>query len=116
MVKFIPLTFLAYLAIDFAVYWLGNSKNLTLFEILIHHLKMLPIYLVANVLLTIGFIAGAEKGLSPILLFSISIAIWIISLIIVSAVLYKTIPNLVSALGFVCIFFGIVLIQIGIKH
>jgi hypothetical protein len=76
---------------------------------------MLPIYLVANILVTTGFIFGFKTGLNPMLLFELSMLIWILSLVIVSMVLYKIYPGWISALGLSFILLGIILVQYSLK-
>lgn len=115
MLGFILLTFIAYLSIDFAVYWLGNEAKLTFNDVFIHHLKMLPIYLTANIMLSIGFNMVNIKGYSPILLFGISILIWIISLLFTSMILFKTYPSWTSLLGFGLIIVGVIIVQVSVK-
>lgn len=110
---FIGLTLIAYLFIDFAVYWIGTNESITFKEILSHHLKMLPIYLGANIALSIGFIKGNEV-MSPLLLFSISILIWIVSLLIVSIVLYDTKINVTIIAGLLIVVFGVVIVNKGL--
>lgn len=115
MLQFIVLTFISYLSIDIAVYWLGNQSKLSFGDVFLHHTKMLPIYLFANIMLTIGFNVVNVKGYSPILLFGISMFIWIISLILTSIILFKVYPSWLSLLGITFILMGIIIIQIGIR-
>lgn len=110
---FIGLTLVAYIAIDFAVYWVGVGELLSYREIVTHHLKMLPIYLIANILLSVGFIKG-NIHLSPLLMFSISIFIWIMSLLVVSIVLYKTKLNITVFIGLLIVVCGVVVVNKGI--
>lgn len=110
---FIVLTLAAYVSIDFAVYWVGIGETLTFKQIGFHHLKMLPVYFIANILLSYGFLSG-NNSMNTLLVFSISIGIWIVSLLIVSAVLYKTYPNLITLLGFVIVGIGIAIVNKGV--
>lgn len=116
MLTFILLTFVAYLSIDFSVYWLGNKEVTHFSEIFSHHFKMLPIYLIANVLLTVGFLYGVGKEINPMVLLVYSIIIWAISLMIVAVVLYKIYPNALSLLGIVIIVAGALLVNFSVKH
>lgn len=113
IVIFIVLTLIAYVSIDFAVYWVGTKESITFNQIIIHHLKMLPIYLTANIALSFGFIKG-NGVISPLLLFSISILIWIVSLLIVSIVLYKTQINLLIIIGLMIVVVGVVVVNKGL--
>lgn len=110
---FIALTLVAYISIDFAVYWVGLGEMMTTKQIIFHHMKMIPIYFVANILLSYGFLSG-NNSMNTLLVFSISIAIWIISLLVVSMVLYKTYPSPVTLLGFAIIGVGIVVVNKGV--
>lgn len=110
MIKFVVLTLVAYIAIDIAVYWLGNKASVTFTEIVKHHLKMIPIYLIANIFITFGFIQAITKS-NPIILFSLSILLWVMSLLIVSLFLYKTYPNWLTIVGFSVVIVGIVLVH-----
>lgn len=113
IVLFVALTLIAYVSIDFAVYWIGTKETITFNEIFIHHLKMLPIYLIANIALSFGFLKGNEV-MNPLLLFSISILIWIVSLLIVSIVLYKTQINLMIIAGLLIVVIGVVIVNKGL--
>ena len=111
---FVLLTLVAYLAIDFAVYWIGTNESVSFNDILVHNFKMLPIYLIANIGISYGFILGNGE-LKPIMLFSISIAVWIISLLLVSVILYKTQINLTVLVGMLIITVGAIIVNKGIS-
>lgn len=115
MFKFILLTFISYLSIDLAVYSITKKLNVEFMDILLHHLKMLPIYLVANILISYGFMSGADSNIKPLLLFNISICIWAVSLVLTAAILYKTYPNALTVLGGVVILLGVMVVNYSIK-
>lgn len=109
-------TFFAYIMIDFAVYGIGKSPNSTIVEVLIHHTKMLPVYLLGNFLVSLGFIAGLKSGWNSTFLFGASMAIWVMSLLIINIFLFKNMPNWLSVFGFVIILAGIFIVHLSIKH
>lgn len=112
---FIVLTLIAYISIDFAVYWIGVRELLSYGEIIKHHLKMLPVYLGANILLSIGFIKG-KVTLSPLLIFGLSVFLWIISLLLISIILYKTNLNTTVYIGLLIIVFGLIVVNKGLNY
>lgn len=113
---FFVYTFLAYIMIDFAVYGIGKSPDLTILELVTHHAKMLPVYFVGNFLISIGFASGIKNGMNATFLFGASMAIWVASLLVINIVLFKNMPNWLSLAGFIVMLAGIVLIHLSIKH
>lgn len=104
MIKFALFTLFAFLAIDWAVCGVGKSQQLSFLDIALHH-----------ALITAGFIFGVKQGINPMMLFGISIGLWIMSLLIINIVIFKNYPNLMSIVGFVFILIGVVLIHFSIQ-
>jgi len=113
---FFLLTLLSYLSIDFAVYWIGKDVDLNNFQVTMHHLKMLPVYLIANIFISIGFITGIKNGGSPLFLISASMFVWTICLLIIGAIIYKQIPGWLTLVGFIVIIAGILIIQMDLSR